>query len=312
MRDVSLLIQALPYIRKFRDRRFVVKLGGELLREPELLDAIASDLTLVHMVGIKICVVHGGGPQANALSEMLGFKPTLVNGRRVTDARALEVAKMVFAGKVRSELLSAISRHGGRGVGVSGIDAQLIRARKRPRTRVEDEDGARDVDFGFVGDIVEVDVRVLEDLIANGYLPVVSSLAADEDGTILNVNADTIAAELAIRLGAEKLINMTSAPGVLRGFGTKSPELISVLTVTEARALLQDGTAGKGMRPKLENLARAVEGGVGEAHVINGLDPHSLLLEIFTDQGIGTMLLPDPLPPEAGDEAAAQAGEAAS
>lgn len=291
MHDVSMLIQALPYIRAFRDKLFVVKLGGELVKDPEHLDRIASDLTLVHMVGIKLLVVHGGGPQANELSEMLGFKPQLVEGRRVTDAQALEVAKMVFAGKINTELLSGIARHGGRGVGVSGIDATIIRARRRPVTTVSGAEGPRQVDFGFVGDVEAVDPSLLAHLLERGYLPVMASLAADEQGTILNINADTIATDIAISLKAEKLISLTSARGVCRNFGTPEEELISVLNAADARRLIAEGVAGKGMRPKLENLARAVENGVREAHIINGLAEHSLLLEIFTDKGIGTMLV---------------------
>ncbi|RME73179.1 MAG: acetylglutamate kinase [Planctomycetota bacterium] len=291
MLDVSILIQALPYIRAFRDKLFVVKIGGELLREHDQLDAIAGDLTLAHMVGIQLIVVHGGGPQANELSTSLGFEPKLVGGRRVTDERALEVAKMVFAGKINTELLSALGKHGGRAVGLSGVDAGLIRAHRRPVTRVVENGEVREVDFGFVGDIDAVDPDVLDKLTGMGFIPVVSSLAADDDGTILNVNADTIAAEIAAGMRAEKLIVMTSVPGVYKAFG-KSEEVYSVLDVRQARALIEDGTAARGMRPKLEACARAVERGVAKAHIINGLTRHSLLMEIFTNQGIGTMLIP--------------------
>ncbi|MHC4389789.1 MAG: acetylglutamate kinase [Planctomycetota bacterium] len=291
MLDVSILIQALPYIRQFRDKLFVIKLGGELLRDAAHLDAIASDLTLASMVGIKVIAVHGGGPQANELSETLGFKPELVGGRRVTDDKALEVAKMVFAGKINTELLSALSRHGARAIGVSGVDANIVRAKRRPLTKVLDDEGTeREVDFGHVGDVESVDPTLLEHLIKASYVPVVCSLAADEQGTILNVNADTIAAELAIALGAEKLINMTSVPGVYADFATKA-EVISVLTAARAEALIEENVAGKGMRPKLTNCIRAVRGGVHQAHIINGLTRHSLLVEIFTDRGIGTMVI---------------------
>ncbi len=311
MLDVSILIQALPYIREFRDKLFVVKFGGELVRDREHLDAIAGDLTLLPMIGIKLIVVHGGGPQATEVSELLGVKPQIVQGRRVTDERTLEVAKMVFAGKINVEILSALSKHGGRGVGLSGVDSGIIRARKRPVTTIHDENGPREVDFGFVGDVEAVDPTLLEDLVARGYIPVLASLAAAEDGTILNVNADTIAAEIAARVRAEKLIVMTTVPGVFKDFARKD-EIWSILTTEEARALIRAGVAGKGMAPKLEACARAVEAGVREAHIIDGLTRHSLLMEIFTKKGIGTMIVPPgSAPVGAGGNASPAAASAA-
>lgn len=289
MLDVSILIQALPYIRQFRDKLFVVKFGGELLKDHEHLDAIASDLALVEMVGIKLVVVHGGGPQANELSETLGFKPQMVEGRRVTDEAALEVAKMVFAGKINTDVLSALSKHHGKGVGLSGIDGGLVQARRRPVTTVVEAGVSREVDFGFVGDIVGIDPTLLHHLVDRDFIPVVASLAADDEGTTLNINADTIAAEIAVSMKAEKLIVMTTVPGVYKDFTTKS-EIYSQLSADEARRLIADGTAGKGMSPKLKACANAIERGVREAHIINGLQPHSLLIEIFTASGVGTMV----------------------
>lgn len=290
MEDVSILAQALPYIRAFRDKLFVVKFGGELLKDPAHLDAIGEDLTLVSMVGIRLVVVHGGGPQANELSLSLGFKPQLVGGRRVTDEAALEVAKMVFAGKINTEVLSAVAKHGGRAVGLSGIDAGLIRVHRRPVTKVVEDGKEKEVDFGFVGDIEGVDPTLLSHLVDKDFVPVVASLAAASDGTILNVNADTIAMELAAAMKAEKLIVMTSVPGVYKDLATRTG-LFSVLTAAEARALIADGTAGKGMKPKLEACIKAVERGVREAHIIDGMTRHSLLSEIFTRKGIGTMVV---------------------
>jgi acetylglutamate kinase len=295
MLDVSILIQALPYIREFRDKLFVVKFGGEIARDREHLDAIAGDITLLSLVGIKIIVVHGGGPQANEMSELLGFKPQIVQGRRVTDEKALEVAKMVFAGKINVDILSALRKHGARGVGLSGIDSAIIKAKKRPVTTIVDKKGeAREVDFGYVGDILGVDTDLLTTLVAKGYLPVVCSLAADDDGTVLNINADTIAADIAIQTRAEKLISMTTVPGIYKDFATKD-EIWSVLSAQEARALGKDGTVGEGMLPKVEACAKAVEGGVPEAHIINGLTRHSLLMEVFTKKGIGTMVVAERL-----------------
>ncbi len=277
--DVSILVQALPYIRAFRDRTFVVKFGGELTRDREHLEAIAEDLTLLEAVGIRLVAVHGGGPQANELSELLGFKPQIVDGRRITDERALEVAKMVFAGKINTEVLSALRKHGGAGVGLSGVDAGIVKARKR---------GVGAIDFGFVGDVDGVDTVLIDELVKLDYIPVISSLAADDDGTILNVNADTIAAEIAIGLKAEKLLSMTTAKGVL---GTDG-QVISEMSAAEARQLIRDKVATSGMIPKLEACARAVEGGVKKAHIIDGLTRHALLAEVFTERGIGTMVTP--------------------
>ncbi len=290
MQDVSLLLQALPYIRLFRDKLFVVKFGGELLQDHEHLDAIASDLTLLSMVGIRLVVVHGGGPQANQLSESLGFKPELIGGRRVTDAAALEVAKMVFAGKINTEIISALQKHGGRAVGLTGVDAGLVRAHRRPVTKVVEDGQEREIDFGYVGDVDEIDPQVCHDLVTRGFIPVVSSLASDAKGEILNINADTVAAEIGMAMRAEKLIVMTSVPGVYKDFSKKG-EIFSVLTASEAHRLIRDGIAGKGMAPKLTACARAALGGVHEAHIINGLTRHSLLLETFTQGGVGTMVV---------------------
>lgn len=292
MFDVSILIQALPYIRSFRDKLFVVKLGGELLQERSHLEAIAGDLTLLHMVGIRLIVVHGGGPQADQVSQSLGIETTRIGGRRVTNAETLEVAKMVFAGKINTEVLSALAKHGARPVGLSGIDAGLIRAHKRPMAMVDDEGESREVDFGFVGDVDEVDPMILVNLVESGFLPVVSSLATDGDGNILNVNADTIASEIAAGMQAQKLIVMTGVSGIYRDFASRD-ELISVVSMIEAQRLFDNKTVFKGMRPKLEACMAAVARGVSSAHIINGLTRHSLLMETFTNKGIGTMLVRD-------------------
>ena len=244
------------------------------------------------MVGIRLVVVHGGGPQANELSENLGFRPQLVHGRRITDEAALEVAKMVFAGKINTEVISALHKHGGRGVGLSGIDGGLVRAHRRPVTTVIDKGTPREIDFGYVGDVDGIDPTVVLHLVAKGFIPVVSPLGADEQGTILNINADTIAAELAASVNAEKLIVMTNVPGVYRDFATRK-ELISTLRPAEVRRMIETGAAGDGMGPKLEACVRAVEHGVHEAHVIDGLTKHSLLMEIFTNTGVGTMIAPE-------------------
>jgi acetylglutamate kinase len=287
---VSMLIEALPYIRKFRDKLFVVKLGGGLLKEKELLEQIAGDLTLLHMVGIRLVLVHGGGPQANALSEELGFKPRMVGGRRVTDEATLEVAKMIFSGKLNTDFKSALAKHGSRAVGLSGVDAGLVKAHRRPVATILEDGEEQEVDFGHVGDIDSVDPAILKNLVENGFIPVVSSLAGDGQGNVLNVNADTIAAELAIACHAEKLILLSGVDGVYK----KAPgedQIYSQLTLKEVHALMADGTVMTGMKPKLLACCRAVTNDVREAHVINGKSAHSLLIEILTDSGIGTMIL---------------------
>jgi acetylglutamate kinase len=288
--NVAMLIEALPYIREFRDKLFVVKLGGGLLKKKDHLEKIAGDLTLLHMVGIRLVLVHGGGPQANALSEELGFKPKMVAGRRVTDEATLEVAKMIFAGKLNTDFKSALTKHGCKAVGISGIDAGLIKAHKRPVTTVVEDGQSQEVDFGHVGDIDSVDPSIIKNLVENGFVPVVASLAGDGQGNVLNVNADTIAAELAIASDAEKLILLSGIDGVYKK-APNNDQVFSRLTVKQVGTLMTDGTVSAGMKPKLSACVRAVQNTVKEAHIINGLTPHSLLMEILTDRGIGTMIV---------------------
>jgi len=287
---VSLLLQALPYIQTFKGRLFVVKMGGEVVVDPTNLDAIAQDLTLLQLVGVRVVVIHGGGPQANVLSEKLGFQPVIVEGRRVTDENALEVVKMVFGGKINTEILSALRRHGGRGVGLSGVDGGLIRARRRGAQVLRGPGHAgKTVDLGHVGDVEGVDGSLLSDLVDRGYIPVVCSLGADETGNILNINADTVAAEIAISLKAEKLVNLTTVPGVF--LDSAREELVSVLTERQAEDAIRRGVIAGGMIPKVESCLHALRGGVRKAHILNGLEGHSLLVETFTRKGAGTMLV---------------------
>lgn len=290
--NISILIEALPYIRKFRDELFVIKLGGGLLKDKEQLELIAGDITLLHMVGIRVVLVHGGGPQANAMSEELGFKPRMVGGRRVTDEATLEVAKMIFAGKLNTDFKSALTKHGSKAVGLSGVDGGLVQAHRRPVTRVVEDGQEQDVDFGHVGDIDSVNPKLLMRLVEDGFIPVICSLAADSEGNILNVNADTIAAELAIASGAQKLILLSGIDGVYQ----KAPnqdKVYSKLSIEDVKGLMADGTATTGMKPKLLACCRALENGVSMAHVINGKTRHSLLIEILSDSGIGTMIVKD-------------------
>jgi len=289
--DVSILLQALPYIRHHNGATFVVKCGGEIARDASALDGLACDLALCVHVGIRIALVHGGGPQATDLSERLGQKPIKVAGRRITDPETLEVAKMVYAGSINIDILSALRRHGLKAVGLSGVDGGIIHAVRRPPTVVHDSATGeqREVDFGLVGDITKVNIELLQYLIAGGYLPAISSLGGDDDGQVFNINADTVAAQIAVALKADKLVMLTDAPGLLTNYPDPS-SLISHITAQSCEELLNSGKITGGMVPKLETVIFAVRGGVRRAHILDGKTAHALLLELFTKHGAGTMV----------------------
>jgi acetylglutamate kinase len=291
--DAEILREALPYIRRFKRKDFVIKVSGKVTEEESNLSSLAEEIALLHQVGIRIIVVHGGGAQATRLSERLGLVTRMVNGRRVTDDDTLDVVKMVFAGKISVEILSALRARGVPAVGVSGIDGNVVLARRRAKRRmINRETGKRElVDFGNVGDVVDVDPHLLTTLLDAGYLPVVSPLAADDAGGVYNVNADAIAAALALELRAEKLILLSDVPGVLRDAANPST-LISRLTASEARALVRSKAVRGGMVAKLEEVARVAEGGVQAVHLVNGNERNALLSEIFADEGVGTMIVP--------------------
>jgi acetylglutamate kinase len=282
---------ALRYVRAYRDQIFVVKLGGDVLSEPETLDGVAGQLALLNSLGIRIVVVHGGGPQATALSRRLGSEPRLVAGRRITDDGALEVAKMVYAGQINVNLLAALRDHRVQAVGLSGVDAELITAHRRPPVTVVDDTGATvRVDYGHVGDIDRVDPRVLVTLMEARMVPVVASLAGSEGDEVFNVNADTVAEALAVALRAEKLIFLTGAPGVLRDRNDPST-LVTFADPDDLAGLMANGVLSGGMRPKVEACIRAATGGVERTHIIDGRAPDALLLEVFTGAGCGTMIV---------------------
>ena len=282
---------ALRYVRAYRDQVFVVKLGGEVLNEPSVRDQVAAQLALLSSLSIRLVVVHGGGPQATALSRRLGQEPTLVAGRRVTDDSALEVAKMVYAGQLNVDLLAALREHKVQAVGLSGIDADLLTAHRRPPVVVVDDDGRTlQVDYGHVGDIARVDPRVLITLMDARFVPVVASLAGDEDGAVFNVNADTVAESLAVALRAQKLIFLTGAPGVLRDRNDPAT-LVTFADPDDLAGLMASGALAGGMRPKVEACIRAATSGVERTHIIDGRAPDALLLEVFTGAGCGTMIV---------------------
>ena len=282
---------ALRYVRAYRDRVFVVKLGGDVLGDPDVLDGVAAQLALLASLGIRLVVVHGGAPQATALSRRLGDEPRLVAGRRVTDDRALEVVTMVYAGQLNVAVLSALRGHRVQAVGVSGVDGDLLTARRRPPVTVTDDAGVtQEVDFGHVGDIAHVDPHVLRTLLDARLVPVVASLAGDEDGNVYNVNADTVAVSLAIELAAQKLIFLTGAPGVLRDRNDPAT-LVTFADPGDLAELMAGGALVGGMRPKVEACIRAATHGVERTHIIDGRAPDALLLEVFTGVGCGTMIV---------------------
>ena len=291
---LDLLREALPYIQRFKGKTFVIKFSGKVTEDKANLLSLAEELALLHQVGIRICVIHGGGKQLTELAQKLGVVQTVIEGRRVTDDDTLELAKMIFRGKINTEILAALRHRGIHAVGLSGIDGGVIKAERRPpKDFVNKKTGETEtVDFGHVGDVVDVDTRLINLLLENDYLPVISSLGADDDGKIYNINADTIASEIAARLGAEKLILLSDVNGIYLDQSDESTK-IDRLTTKEARQLITDGKATGGMIPKLESLISLLSRGVHSAHVVGGTNRNGLLAEVFTDQGTGTMLIPD-------------------
>ena len=290
-KGISGLKGALRYVRAYRDHVFVVKLGGDVLSDPEIQDHVAEQLGLLQSLSIRIVVVHGGGPQASALLRRLGREPVMMAGRRVTDDAALEVAKMIYPGLLSTELIAALRSHQVQAVGLSGVDADLLTAHRRPPVTVTSESGATSlVDYGHVGDIDRVDPRIVHTLVENRFVPVVASLAGDDEGNVYNVNADTVAETLAIALKAQKLIFLTGAPGVLRDRNDPS-SLVTFADPDDLEQLLASGVIAGGMRPKVEACIRAATGGVERTHIIDGRVHDSLLLEVFTGSGAGTMIV---------------------
>jgi acetylglutamate kinase len=287
-----MLKQAIPYIRMYKGKVFVVKVGGRVVGKRETLDALVEDVSLLQQVGIRVVLVHGGGNQATELARKLGLEPEFVAGRRITDAQMLEVAKMTYAGTLNIDILSSFRAHHTPAVGVSGVDGGLITAVKRPKRSMEKNPGEApvEVDFGFVGDIESVDPKMLINLLDAGMTPVISSLGCDPDGVILNINADSIAEAIARALKAEKLVIVTDTEGLLQDVGNPS-SLVSYTDVDEVLSLEKAGRLTGGMLPKAAACVKALQGGVRRTHIINGLKPGALLREIFTNAGCGTMIV---------------------
>jgi acetylglutamate kinase len=276
----DVLVEALPYIRRFSGRTVVVKYGGNALAgasEEDALALFAEDIVLMHTVGIRPVVVHGGGPQISGMLSRLGIETGFVNGLRVTDEATLDVVRMVLNGHVNPRVVGAINAHGNIAVGLSGEDGRMLMAEQR------------DPALGFVGDVTRVRPGLLESILSDGFVPVVSTVGVDAGGQALNINADTAAGAIAEAVGAEKVIYLTDVAGIRRDVADES-SLIQRLTVDEVGALVADGTIAGGMIPKVESCVQAVRGGVRSAHILDGRVPHALLLELFTDQGVGTMI----------------------
>ena len=274
----KVLIQAMPYIKKYTGETIVVKYGGNAMINEDLKSAVMSDLVLMQLVGINVVLVHGGGPEINAMLDAVGKESRFENGMRVTDKETIDIVQMVLAGKVNKSLVQLLESHGGKALGFCGLDGRLLMAEKLISS----------VDLGYVGEIKEVNPAPLNNAMQNGYIPIVATVAGGYDGNVYNINADLAAAQIAAKLGAKKLILMTDIRGLLRDVNDDE-SLISVVNVSEVPMLKRDGIIKGGMIPKIDCCVEAVRNGVNRAHIIDGRLEHSILLELFSDEGIGTM-----------------------
>lgn len=283
----KVLTEALPYIQRFTGKTIVVKFGGNAMVDPALHESFARDVVLMKLVGMNPVVVHGGGPQIGALLAKLNIHTEFVNGMRVTDAQTMDVVEMVLGGSVNKEIVSSINRNGGKAIGVTGKDGQLIRARKLTVSRHSPELNASEIiDIGHVGEVEQIDTEVLNVILGSNFIPVIAPIGADADGCTYNINADLVAGKLAEVLRAEKLMLLTNVAGLLDQQGA----VLTGLTTAEVDALIADGTISGGMLPKIGCALDAVKSGVASAHIIDGRVPHAVLLETFTNEGIGTLI----------------------
>jgi acetylglutamate kinase len=279
----NILSQALPYIQEYNGKTVVIKYGGNAMINEELKDTVIKDIVLLNYVGIKVVVVHGGGPDINEFLKKIGKVSEFVNGLRVTDEETIDVVQMVLAGKVNKEIVSLIDKNGGKAIGLCGIDANLLKAKK-----LQMPNG---VDIGYVGDIVDVNDEIIQHCLNGGYIPVISTVAlGQDDGKVYNVNADLAAAKISVKLKAEKFILITDVPGLLRN-SKDEKSLISELKVDDIQNLINDKIITGGMIPKIKCCEEAVKGGVHKTHIIDGRVSHSLILEMFSHEGVGTMIL---------------------
>jgi len=287
MKREDVLMEALPYIQQFHGKTIVIKLGGHAMVDQAVLENAIKDAVLLHYVGIRVVLVHGGGPEITEKMKALGKESVFVGGLRVTDRETLEIAQMVLVGKINKGIISLIAKCGAKGVGLSGSDGNIIIAKKMDRQKIKVEGVEQEVDLGHVGEIEWIDPALLVTLLDQNYIPVISPIAIDRFGGSLNINADTAAGDIAVSLKAYKLINMTDVDGVM---DAKRTHVFRKLTIGEARELLASGAIGEGMIPKVTSVIKAVENGVKFSHIINGNVEHNLILELFTHDGVGTMI----------------------
>ncbi|OGQ84076.1 MAG: acetylglutamate kinase [Deltaproteobacteria bacterium RIFCSPLOWO2_12_FULL_60_19] len=280
----EVLMEVLPFIRRFYGKTFVIKYGGSAMTDEELKNSFAQDIVLLKYVGINPVVVHGGGPQINEMLEKVGTPTQFVRGMRVTDQATMDIVEMVLVGKINQEIVNLINQHGGTAVGLSGKDGELIIARKMTVTVKTDGGEPETVDIGMVGEIVGINPTIINSLGENKFIPVIAPVGVGRKGETYNINADLVAGQIAEALGAEKLILLTDVEGVK----DKDGGLLSTLKVNQARRLIQDGVVGEGMIPKVECCMEALKGGVSKTHIIDGRVKHAVLLEIFTKEGVGT------------------------
>ncbi len=273
----EILVHALPYIKQYDGKVLVVKYGGNAMINEELKNAVMGDLVLLNTIGIKVVLVHGGGPEISEMLKRVGKESKFVNGLRVTDAETAEIVQMVLAGKINKTLVNQLQNIGGKAIGLSGMDGHMIEAT------------VKNPELGFVGEITDINIEPVTDLLEKGYIPVISTVGCDSEGNVYNINADTAAARIASALGAESLILMTDIVGLLRDKDDEST-LIKSVCVSEAPLLMREGVISGGMIPKVECCVEAIRQGVGRVFIIDGRVPHSLLIETLTDEGIGTML----------------------
>ena len=288
MEKAKILVEALPYIRRFYQKTVVIKYGGHAMVADELKDSFAQDIVLMKYIGIQPVVVHGGGPQIGQMLNRIGKKSDFCAGMRVTDADTMDIVEMVLAGKINKEIVSLINRHGGRAIGLSGKDAQLIEARKLHVFRYQGDDRPPEIiDIGLVGEVQRINVEVLRTLAKSDMIPIIAPVGVGENGETYNINADLVAGRIASALQAKKLLLMTDVEGVMNTAG----ELISSVTIAEAADLMQDEVLRGGMIPKVQCAVDAIQGGAEKVHIIDGRVPHAILLELFTDAGIGTEIV---------------------
>ena len=285
MKDIDVLIEALPYIKKFHGKKILIRYGGHAMVDEEAKSSTARDTVLLKYVGMKPLIVHGGGPEISRSMDKLGKEPKFIKGLRVTDEETMEIIEMVLVGKISTEIVSELIKHDGKAISLSGKDSSLIFAHKKAASKIDEEI----VDLGLVGEVDCVNTDLLDMFLENNYIPVISPVGIAKDGTSLNLNADTAAGEVASAVGAEKLIILTDVPGVLRDPEDPS-SLIQKIRVDEVPGLIEEGIISGGMIPKIETCVDAIENGVKSCHIIDGRKKHSLLLEVFTTEGIGTMI----------------------